>query len=50
MEQALQKVGVEVKLVTVPGGGHGPAFPGAKNPPDYLGEMVRWFDTYLIRK
>jgi len=50
MEHALQKVGVSVKLINIPGGGHGPAFPGAKNPPDYRSEMTRWFDTYLIRK
>ena len=47
LEQALRKVGVTVKLVTVPGGGHGPLFPGAQNPPDYMGEMTRWFDQYL---
>ncbi|QHV95302.1 prolyl oligopeptidase family serine peptidase [Spirosoma endbachense] len=50
MEQALQKVGVPVKLVPIPGGGHGATFPGAKNPPDYLGEMCRWFDRYLVIK
>ena len=50
MEQALRKVGVKVKLITVPGGGHGPKFPGAINPPDYLGESTRWFDMYLIQK
>jgi acetyl esterase/lipase len=47
MEQALAKAGVKVKLLRVPGGGHGPSFPGATNPPDYLGEMVRWLDQYL---
>lgn len=50
MEQTLRKVGVKVKLVIVPGGGHGPKFPGAINPPDYLGESTRWFDMYLIQK
>jgi acetyl esterase/lipase len=25
----------------------GPTFPGATNPPDYMGEMVRWLDRYL---
>lgn len=50
MEQALRKLGIQTKLLPIPGGGHGATFPGAKNPPDYLGEMVRWFDTYLIRK
>jgi len=43
VEAALRQVGVKVKLV--PGGGH--AFPGATNPPDYIGEMIRWFDRYL---
>ncbi|MGH9370057.1 MAG: hypothetical protein ACRD15_00830 [Vicinamibacterales bacterium] len=28
---------------------HGPAFPGAVNPPDYKAGMVKWFDTYLRR-
>jgi len=47
MEAALKKVGVPVKLVRVPGGDHGPTFPGAVNPPDYKAEMVKWFDVYL---
>jgi acetyl esterase/lipase len=47
MEAALKKAGVPVKLVTVTGGDHGPTFPGAINPPDYKGEMVKWFDVYL---
>jgi acetyl esterase/lipase len=47
MAEALKNAGVEVKLLVIPGGHHGPDFPGAKNPPDYLGEMVRWFDQYL---
>ena len=47
MEVALKKAGVPVKLVRIPGGDHGPTFPGATNPPDYKGEMVKWFDLYL---
>ena len=47
MEAALKKASVPVKLVTVAGGDHGPTFPGAINPPDYKGEMVKWFDLYL---
>ncbi|MGH9838959.1 MAG: alpha/beta fold hydrolase [Blastocatellia bacterium] len=47
MEAALKKVGVPVKLIRVEGGGHGPTFSDAKNPPDYKAEMVKWFDTYL---
>lgn len=47
-EKALRAAGVTVKLVRVPGGGHGPAFPGAVSPvPDYMGETVAWFDRYL---
>jgi acetyl esterase/lipase len=44
---ALKKANVPVKLVRVAGGGHSPSFAGAKNPPDYLGETVRWLDQYL---
>jgi len=47
METALLKAGVKVKLVRVPGGGHGPRFDGAQNPPDYIGEMIRWLDQNL---
>ncbi len=47
METALKKAGVPVKLVTIKGGNHGPTFPGATNPPDYKGEMVKWFDIHL---
>jgi len=47
MEAALKKVGVPVKLIRIEGGGHGPTFDGAKNPPDYKAEMVKWFDTHL---
>ncbi|MCC6536082.1 MAG: alpha/beta hydrolase [Bryobacterales bacterium] len=46
-EAALRKANVTVKLVRVPGGGHGPTFAGAVNPPDYLGEMVAWLNRYL---
>jgi acetyl esterase/lipase len=47
MEAALKKAGVSVKLIRIPGGAHGPTFPGAKDPPDYKAEMVKWFDTHL---
>jgi acetyl esterase/lipase len=47
MESRLKAAGVTVKLLRITGAAHGPTFPGAVNPPDYLGEMVRWFDTYL---
>lgn len=47
MEAALRKANVPVKLIRIEGADHGPDFPGAKNPPDYKAEMVKWFDTYL---
>jgi acetyl esterase/lipase len=50
MEAKLKAAGVAVRLLRVPGGGHGATFPGAVNPPDYLGEMVRWFDRWLAAK
>src|SRR5439155_20332770 len=49
MEKALHDAGAEVRLLRIPGGAHGPDFPGAVNPPDYLGEMVGWFDDHLGR-
>ena len=49
MKDALEAAGVPVKLLRIPGGDHGPEFPGAKNPPDYKAEMVKWFDTHLRR-
>ena len=50
MEAKLKAAKVTVKFLLVPGAGHGPTFPGAVNPPDYLGEMTRWFDLHLIKK
>ena len=50
MQQALKAVGVPVKVIRIEGAGHGPTFPGAVNPPDYLGEMVAWFNRYLVAK
>jgi len=47
-DKALKAAGVPVKLIRVEGAGHGPTFPGAINLPDYLGEMVAWFNRYLI--
>jgi acetyl esterase/lipase len=47
MKAALEKAGVPVDLLRVPGAGHGPTFPGATNPPDYIGAMVEWFDRHL---
>ena len=50
MQQALQSVGVAAKLIRVPGGAHGPTFPGAKSLPDIAGEMTRWLDQRLRRQ
>jgi acetyl esterase/lipase len=50
MEAALKKVNVPVKLIRIEGADHGPDFPGAKNPPDYKSEMVKWFDRYLLKR
>ena len=50
MEAKLKAAGVTVKLLRISGAGHGSTFPGAVNPPDYMGEMVRWFDTYLKKR
>jgi acetyl esterase/lipase len=47
MLAALQAAGVACDLLPIPGAGHGPHFPGAKDPPDYLGAMVAWFDRHL---
>ena len=44
---ALQDKGAASDLLTVPGGGHGPDFPGAVNAPDYLTAAVNWFDRHL---
>jgi len=48
MEAALRRAGVEVKLIRIPGGSHGANFEGATNPPDFLGETVRWLDDHLV--
>jgi dipeptidyl aminopeptidase/acylaminoacyl peptidase len=50
LNEALQRVGVPSRLIKIEGGGHGPGFPGAVNPPDYLEEMVAWFDRHLRDK
>jgi len=50
MEAALQKVGVAVKLVRVPGGDHGSNFPGNTQKMDWPDMALQWFDTHLKAK
>jgi len=50
LKEALEKVGVPAKLITIVGAGHGPSFPGAENKPDLGAEMVKWMDTHLKAK
>jgi acetyl esterase/lipase len=49
MHAALKGAGVASELLCIPGAGHGPNFPGAINPPDYLGAIVSWLDRHLAR-
>jgi acetyl esterase/lipase len=49
LSRALGTVGVETRVMTVPGADHGPTFPGAVDPPDYIGAMIGWFDRHLVR-
>jgi acetyl esterase/lipase len=53
---ALHKVGAASRLVSIPGGSHGPTFMPAGTPldaprpanwPDYFAETVGWFDRHL---
>jgi fermentation-respiration switch protein FrsA (DUF1100 family) len=47
----LEQAHVPVKLITIPGGDHGPDFGARGKPhpdwPDYAGETLRWFDQHL---
>jgi acetyl esterase/lipase len=47
MQSALGAAGVPSNVIRVPEGRHGPTFPGARTPPDYIGAMVAWFDRHL---
>lgn len=47
MQAALEKAGVPVKLIRVPGGGHGSNFPGAREKPDWISAAQAWFDAHL---
>lgn len=50
MQEILEKAGVDVELIRVPGGGHGPTFAGAGDMPSYIDATVKWFDRYLLGK
>ena len=44
----LHQENIDSKLITITGAGHGPTFPGSKNPPDFIEEMITWFDSHLM--
>ena len=50
MQEAIEKAGVDVELIRVPGGGHGPGFGGAGDMPSYIDATGKWFDRYLLGK
>ena len=43
----LRADGIKAELLKIEGGGHGPTYPGAVDPPDYLDAMVRFFNAEL---
>ena len=45
--EKLQKADIETHLIRIANAGHGPTFPGAIDPPDYIGAMINWFDKHL---
>ena len=49
MLDKMTKAGVDVKLIRLPGGGHGYAMERATHPewPDFVAESVRWMDQHL---
>ncbi len=49
MRDALNEGGVKATLIRIAGAGHGPGFPGAQDPPDYIGALIDWFDQHLKR-
>jgi acetyl esterase/lipase len=44
---ALEQENVDVELIRMPGGGHGPSIISRPDSPDYFGPLVDWFDRYL---
>ena len=47
MERMLKEVGVAVRFIRMPGGGHGASISAGPDPVDYVGPMVEWFDRHL---
>lgn len=50
MQEALRRVGVAAQIIRIPGGRHGPTFPGATEQPNFVGEMVRWLGKHLRKE
>lgn len=44
-QAALLKAGIDVELIRIPGGGHGPELTQADSP-EHIGEIVAWFDEH----
>ncbi len=50
MRHAMTKAGVATELLKTLAAGHGPQFPGAVDPPDYISATISWFDEHLAGK
>jgi acetyl esterase/lipase len=46
---ALKDAGVSVRLIRIPGAGHGPNTINAASAPETVDQIVRWFDLHLKR-
>ena len=47
LEETLASHNITVELLTMPGGGHGPAIVAGPDAPDYRAAIVEWFDEHL---
>jgi len=47
LHDALNGFQIDTQLIRIEQADHGPTFPGAVNPPDYIGAMIAWFDQHL---